>query len=80
MVCAAARPQQVAPERISCVGAWRWLRDARPGAAVPVLVVNPARPGRFEPRVRKRRPKQFPVRKKARAVLRKALKRKKPAA
>jgi hypothetical protein len=80
VMCVAARQQQVAPERISVVDAWRWLRYARPGEALPVLVVNPERPGRFEPRVRKRRPKQFPVMKKPRAVLRKALKRKKPAA
>jgi hypothetical protein len=74
---AAARRQQVAPERIRFVDAWRWLRYARPGEALPVLVVNPERPGRVEPRVRKRRPKQFPVMKKPRAELRKALKRKK---
>jgi hypothetical protein len=80
VMCAAARQQQVAPERISFIDAWRWLRYARPGEVLPVLVVNPERPGRFEPRGRKRRPKEFPVMKKPRAVLRKALKRKKPAA
>lgn len=80
VMAAAARRQQVAPARISFVDAWRWLRYARPGAAVPVLVVNPERPGRFEPRVRKRRPKEFPVMKKPRAVLRQALKRQRPAA
>lgn len=69
----AARKQGVAVERISFVDAWRWLRYARPDEEVPVLKVNPERRGRAEPRVRKRRPKQFPVMKKPRAVLRKAL-------
>ncbi len=76
----AARRQDVAPDRISFIDAWRWLRHAEPGDALPTLVVNPVRPGRVEPRVRKRRPKQFPVMKKPRAVLRKALLTKKVAA
>lgn len=70
---AAARRQQVAPARISFIDAWRWLKHARPGEALPRLVVNPVRPGRVEPRVRKRRPKQFPVMKRPRAELRQAL-------
>ena len=37
------------------------------------LVVLPSRSGRVEPRVRKRRPKEFPLMKKPRAELRKAL-------
>lgn len=69
----AAKQQHVAPERISFVDAWRWLRQARPGQEVPPLTVNPERPGRVEPRVRKRRPKQFPVMQKPRAQLRQAL-------
>ena len=40
---------------------------------MPELVVNPARPGRSEPRVRKRRPKQYPLMKRPRAELRKLL-------
>ena len=40
---------------------------------MPELVVNPRRPGRYEPRVRKRRPKQYPVMKRPRAELRKLL-------
>jgi hypothetical protein len=40
---------------------------------LPDLVVNPERLGRAEPRVRKRRPKEFPLMKKPRAELRKAL-------
>jgi len=77
---AAARRQKVAPNRISFVDAWRWLRHARPEDVLPDLVVNPDRPGRVEPRVRKRRPKEFPVMKRPRAELRKALLRKRPAA
>lgn len=69
----AARRQGVPPERISFVDALRWLATARPGDALPQLVVNPLRPGRFEPRVRKRRPKEFPVMKKPRAILRQEL-------
>ena len=69
----AARRQVVAPSRASFVGAWRWLRPARPGDQVPVRRVNPERPGRAERRVRKRRPKQFDLMRKPRAVLRQAL-------
>jgi len=69
----AARRQRVAVDRISFVDALRWLLEARPGEALPQLVVNPSRPGRFEPRVRKRRPKPFPLMKKPRRELRKGL-------
>jgi hypothetical protein len=72
-VLEAAKRQGVPPERISFVDALRWLATAKPGDELPDLVVNPARPGRAEPRVRKRRPKQFPLMKKPRAVLRKEL-------
>jgi hypothetical protein len=73
VMCVAARRQAVTPDRISFIDAWRWLRHARPGDALPELIVNPLRPGRNEPRVRKRRPKKFPVMKRPRDVLRKAL-------
>ena len=63
----------MAVDRISFVDALRWLLEARPGEAMPRLVVNPSRPGRFEPRVRKRRPKEYPVMKKPRRELRKQL-------
>jgi len=69
----ASRSQGVAVERISFVDALRWLAEARPGESLPRLVVNPDRPDRVEPRVRKRRPKQYPLMKKPRHVLRKAL-------
>ena len=69
----AARRQGVEVERISFVDALRWLTQAKPGDELPELVVNPKRPGRFEPRVRKRRPKQYPLMTKSRSVLRKGL-------
>ena len=69
----AARRQGVDVERISFVDALRWLVDAKPGDGLPKLVVNPDRPGRYEPRVRKRRPKQYPLMNKPRSVLRKGL-------
>jgi len=69
----AARRQGVAPDRVSFIDALRWLREAEEGEEMPKLVVNPWRPGRYEPRVRKRRPKPYPVMKKPRAELRKLL-------
>jgi hypothetical protein len=68
----AARRQGVEVERISFVDALRWLEQAEPGDDLPKLVVNPDRPNRFEPRVRKRRPKQYPLMRKPRSELRKA--------
>jgi hypothetical protein len=76
----AGRRQGVATERISLVDAWRWLQEARPGDELPPLIVNPDRPGRVQPRVRKRRPKEYPVMKRPRADLRKALLKQRPAA
>lgn len=69
----AARRQGVAVDRISFVDTLRWLTTARPGEQLPQLVVNPDRPHRVEPRVRKRRPKQYPLMTKPRSELRKAL-------
>lgn len=69
----AARRQEVPVERISFVDALRWLATAEPGDELPELVVNPLRRGRAEPRVRKRRPKQYDLMRRPRAELRKAL-------
>jgi hypothetical protein len=71
--CVAACRQEVEPERISFVDALRWLRHARVGQELPRLKVNPQRPDRVEPRVRKRRPKQYNLMRKPRVELRKAL-------
>ena len=72
-VLEAAQRQGVPPERISFVDALRWLATARPGDELPELVINPDRPSRVEPRVRKRRPKEFELMKQPRAILRQAL-------
>jgi hypothetical protein len=69
----AARRQQVDSDRISFIDAARWLAAARDGESLSLLVVNPHRPYRYEPRVRKRRPKQYPLMQKTRQALRKAL-------
>jgi Transposase DDE domain len=69
----AARRQDVDVERISFVDALRWLAQATAEDELPKFVVNPQRPGRFEPRVKKRRPKQYPLMTKPRPVLRKGL-------
>lgn len=72
VMAVAAERQRVALDRISFIDAWRWLQEAAPIRSLPDLIVNPERPGRYEPRVRKRRPKQYPVMTKPRAELRKA--------
>jgi hypothetical protein len=76
----ASRRQQVPLERISFIDALRWLRDADVDTPLTPLVVNPYRPDRLEPRVLKRRLKEYDLMKKPRAKLRKALQRKKRAA
>ena len=70
----AARRQEVAVERISFIDALRWLAHAPGDADLPALVVNPHRPNRIEPRVLKRRKKEFPVMKEPRDKLRQVLK------
>jgi hypothetical protein len=69
----AARRQQVAIERISFIDAMRWLASAQADEPLPALVVNPHRPYRYEPRVRKRRPKPYPLMTRPRPKLRKLL-------
>ncbi len=69
----ASKRQDVPVDRISFIDALRWLAHARPGDALTDLVVNPARPGRCEPRVHKRRPKQYPLMRTPRAEWRKTL-------
>ncbi|HYW79432.1 MAG TPA: IS4 family transposase [Thermoguttaceae bacterium] len=69
----AADRQEVDVRRISFIDALRWLQSARPGDALPKLVVNPYRPNRLEPRVRKRRPKGYPLMNKPRKQLKQEL-------
>ena len=65
--------QHVGVERISFLDALRWL--SAPGTGIPLvaLIVNPARPHRVEPRVKKRRPKSFPFMIKSRQARRQQL-------
>jgi Transposase DDE domain len=76
----AAQRQRVPVERISFVDAVRWLADAAHGTTELHLRLVPDRPGRFEPRAVKRRPKEYPRLNKPRHVLRKQLLRKRDAA
>ncbi len=75
-MCQAASRQDVVPDRVSFIDALRWLREAEAGEEMPELVVNPWRPGRYEPRCKKRRPKQFDLMGVPRAELRKRLREK----
>jgi hypothetical protein len=75
-MCEAAGRQGVMADRISFVDALRWLRGAEEGEEMPELEVNPWRPGRYEPRVKKRRPKPYRLMTKSRAELRKLLREK----
>jgi hypothetical protein len=72
-MCEAGERQGVATDRVSFIDALRWLRGADEGEEMPELVVNPLRPGRYEPRVKKRRPKEYSLMKRPRAELRKML-------
>jgi hypothetical protein len=71
----AAREQGVAVIRISVQDTVRWLigDEAEKGGGVIVIQVNWRRPGRVEPRVKKRRPKQYLRLTAPRSALRKRL-------
>lgn len=73
IMCTAARAQKVKPQRISFIDALRWLRQAAPGDRLPELIVNPDRPGRHQPRVKKRRPKPYDLMNRPRHELRERL-------
>jgi len=60
-------------ERISVLDALRWLSAPSTGIPLRALIVNPIRPHRVEPRVKKRRPKSFPLMIKPRQTLRQQL-------
>ena len=53
--------QHLAVERISVLDTLRWLGAPSTGMPFIALIVNPARPYRVEPRVKKRRSKRFPL-------------------
>lgn len=62
--------QHTTVERMSFLDALQWL--SAPSTAIPLgaLIVNSIRPHRVEPRVKKRRPKNFPLMITPRQVLR----------
>mgnify|MGYP001276988803 CR=1 FL=1 len=74
VMLAAARQRRVDPGRISFIDTVRWLLSAQPGEPLPLLVVNPLRPGRHEPRVVKDRHDKYKIMTRPRTELRKALK------
>jgi hypothetical protein len=53
--------------------ALRWFSAPSTGIPLGGLIVNPIRPHRVEPRVKKRRPKSFPLMIKPRQALRQQL-------
>lgn len=65
--------QGVPITRISFINAMRWLDAARPGDQLRKLVVLPARPNRYEPRVKKRRPKNYSLMTKPRKIMKQDL-------
>jgi Transposase DDE domain len=69
----AARMAEVPIQRLSFVDALRWLAEASTGIPQLAVRVIPARPQRLEPRVRKRRQKEFPLMKSPRRQLRQRL-------
>lgn len=61
VMLAASREQHVPHQRLSFVDAVRWLESACEHEPELALLINRQRPGRFEPRVQKRRPKAYPM-------------------
>ncbi len=73
VILQAARRQRVHPRRISFIAALRWLQPPKPSQPLGILVVNPRRLDRVEPRCKKRRPKNYPRMTRPRKELRKRL-------
>jgi len=73
VMCQSATRQHIGVERISFLDALRWLGAPSTGVPLEALIVNPIRPHRVEPRVKKRRPKSFPFMIKPRQELRQQL-------
>jgi Transposase DDE domain len=68
-----ATRQHTAVERISFLDALQWLSAPSTSRPLVALIVNPRRPDRVAPRVKKRRPKSFPFMIKPRQQLREQL-------
>jgi hypothetical protein len=66
----AAGRQGIDLRRLSFIDGLRWLATADAEGGVARIVVNPDRPNRSEPRVRKRRPKEYDLMKRPRSVWR----------
>jgi Transposase DDE domain len=60
IMCQSAGLRHIGVARISFLDALRWLGAPSAGVPLGALIVNPVRPHRAEPRVKKRRPKSFP--------------------
>jgi Transposase DDE domain len=73
VMCQSATLQRLNIERISFIDALRWLGALGTEVPLEALIVNPIRPHRVEPRVKKRRPKSFPFMITPRHVLRQQL-------
>src|SRR5688500_15049196 len=73
VMCQSATLQHLSIERISFIDALRWLGALSTRVPLGALCVNPIRPHRVEPRVKKRRPKSFPFMITSRHVLRQQL-------
>lgn len=73
VMVAAAREQDLPIQRMSFVDALRWLAEACDHEPIRAVRINAARPNRLEPRVRKRRPKKFPLMNTPRCQLRQRL-------
>ena len=69
----AAGQQGTSVSSVSFVDALRWLAQGCQVFVPLHLTINPHRPGRVEPRVRKRRPKEYDLMKQPRDRLRQKL-------
>jgi hypothetical protein len=70
MVQAAVRQEIADANRVSFIDALRWLRlllSVMPTGSTPELIINPIRPGRYHPRVVKRRKKEYDLMNKPRS-------------
>lgn len=73
VMVAAAKRQQVAVSRISFASALHWMQSAEKGEALLRLAVVPHRPNRMEPRVKKRRGKEYDLMTRPRKKMREEL-------